>query len=125
MNEPPKISIVIPSFNKARVIGQTLESIVGQGYPDYEVIIQDGGSTDGTLDIIKKFAKKCPREIKWESGKDKGQLDAINKGLSKASGEILTYINADDVYEPGALDTVAKAYERVPMPFGLPAEDCS
>lgn len=106
----PKISIVIPSFNKGRFIGQTLDSIAIQKYPNLEVIIQDGGSTDGTISIIKEFAQKYPKVIRFESKKDKGQLDAINKGIGKATGEILTYINADDVYESGAFDSVAKAY---------------
>ena len=110
----PKISTVIPSFNKAKYIRQTLDSIFLQKYPNLEVIIQDGGSTDGTLKIIKAFAKKYPKEIKWESKKDKGQLDAINKGLSKASGEILAYINADDVYTKEAFCEVAKAYKKNP-----------
>ena len=108
--EPPKISIVIPSYNKVKFIGLTLESIFSQNYPDLEVIVQDGGSADGTAEVIKKFALKYPAIIKYESKKDKGQLDAINKGLGKATGEILTFINADDVYEPGALDSVAESY---------------
>lgn len=104
----PKISIVIPSFNKVAYIGLTLESIFAQRYPNLEVIIQDGGSTDGTVEVIKKFARKY--KIIWESKKDKGQLDAINNGLKKATGEILTYINADDTYRLGALNLVSKSY---------------
>jgi glycosyltransferase involved in cell wall biosynthesis len=111
---PPKISVVIPSFNKVRFVGETLNSIIDQKYPNLEVIIQDGGSNDGTAEIIKEFAKRYPNCIRWESKKDKGQLDAINIGLDKATGEILTFINADDVYESGALDTIAKAYIENP-----------
>lgn len=111
---PPKISIVIPSYNKARFIEKTLDSIVNQDYKHIEVIIQDGGSLDGTLGIIKKFARKYPEIFRYESKKDKGQLDAINRGLSKATGEILTFINADDIYETGALNSVASAYEENP-----------
>jgi len=111
--KPPKISVVIPSYNKARFIGQTLDSIVDQEYSSFELIIQDGGSNDGTVEIIKKFAEKYSY-IRWESKKDKGQLDAINKGLGKATGEVLTFINADDVYESGALDTIVKAYMENP-----------
>ena len=107
-----KISIVIPSLNKAKYIGQTLESIVKQNYPNLEVIIEDGGSRDGTLDIIKKYAKKYPKIFKYESKKDKGQRDAINKGFEKAKGEILTYINADDVYADGAFRNIEKAYSE-------------
>jgi|GEM_PF-1839169 len=106
----PKISIVIPSYNKRDYIAQTLQSIVDQKYPNLEVIIQDGGSSDGTLEIIKKYAKKYPKIFSWESKKDKGQLDALNKGLKKTKGEILTFINADDVYEEGALMTIAESF---------------
>ena len=109
-----KISIVIPSFNKVEFIGETLESIFSQKYPNLEVIIQDGGSTDGTLEIIKKFVRKYTEIIKWESKKDNGQLDAVNKGLRKATGAILTFINADDVYAEGSFRSVAEAYINHP-----------
>ncbi len=114
MKKLPKISIVIPSYNKVDYIEETLKSVVSQDYPDLEVIIQDGGSTDGTLEIIKKYAKKYPKIIRWVSKKDKGQTDAINKGLSKETGEILGFINADDLYRKGALLKVAKAYTNKP-----------
>lgn len=110
----PKISIVIPSFNKLNYIGKTLESIVSQKYPNLEVIVQDGGSTDGSVNVIKKYAKKYPQIIKWVSKKDKGQLDAINKGFKKATGDILTYINADDVYEKNAFKKVVETYLKNP-----------
>jgi len=114
MKKLPRISIVIPSYNKADFIEATLESIVSQNYPNLEVIIPDGGSTDGSVEIIKKYARKYPKIIQWVSKKDKGQVEAINKGLKKATGEIVTYINADDVYEKGALFEVAKAYQKNP-----------
>ena len=110
----PKISIVIPSLNKARFIEETLASIFSQDYSNLEVIIQDGGSTDGTLEIIKKYASKFPKIIFWESNKDKGQTEAINKGLEKATGEIFTYLNADDVYRKGALLKVGTYFARHP-----------
>ncbi|HJY98730.1 MAG TPA: glycosyltransferase family 2 protein [Patescibacteria group bacterium] len=106
----PKISVIIPSFNKAKYIDQTLKSIFDQKYNNLEVIVQDGGSTDGTLETIKKYARKYPKNVKWESGKDKGQLAAINKGFRNSNGDILTYINADDLYERGAFEEVAKHY---------------
>jgi len=111
MKKLPKISIVIPSYNKTEYIKETLESIVSQNYPNLEVIIQDGGSTDGTLEIIKKYAKKYPY-LAWESKKDKGQTDAINKGLKKATGEILAFINADDVYLLGTLNKVREYFAK-------------
>lgn len=109
-NDLPRISVVIPSYNKAAYIRNTLQSIVDQAYPSIEIIIQDGKSTDGSVEIIKDFAKKYPKLFKWESKKDKGQLDAINKGLKKAKGEILTYINADDIYEKGALLKIGEEF---------------
>jgi glycosyltransferase involved in cell wall biosynthesis len=112
--KPPKISIVIPSYNKVRFIGETLNSIISQKYPNLEVIIQDGVSSDGTLVIIKKYALRYPTVIKYESRRDNGQLDAINKGLAKATGDILTFINADDVYESEALNSIAMAYMKNP-----------
>lgn len=111
MKNVPKISVIIPSFNKVKYIGKTLDSIVDQKYPDLEVIIQDGASTDGTLDIIKRYAKKYPKIIRWESKKDKGQVDAINKGMRKSSGDILAFLNADDIYEKSALSSVAEAFK--------------
>ncbi len=114
MKKLPKISIVIPSYNKVDYIEETLGSIFIQNYPNLEVIIQDGGSTDGTVDIVKKYAKKYPKVISWKSKKDKGQVDAINKGLKKATGDIVAYINADDVYKKGALVNVGKYFSKNP-----------
>jgi glycosyltransferase involved in cell wall biosynthesis len=114
MKSLPKISIVIPSYNKVKYIQQTLESIFSQKYPNLEVIIKDGGSVDGSVEIIRKFAKKYPTKIKWVSKKDKGQVDAINKGLKQATGDILTFINADDLYKEGALIKVGKMFKKEP-----------
>lgn len=117
--KPPKISIVVPSLNKARYIGKTISSVVAQKYSNLELIIQDGGSTDGTLQIIKKYAKKYPSIIRFVSKKDKGQLDAINKGMRKTKGEILTYINADDIYCPGSFHEIAKLFLKDPHTLWL------
>lgn len=114
LNNTPLISIIIPSYNKVKYIEKTLSSIVNQNYKNIEVIIQDGGSNDGTLDVIKKYARKYSSIIKYISKKDNGQLDAINKGLKKAKGEIVTFINADDVYEKDALFTVSEYYKENP-----------
>jgi glycosyltransferase involved in cell wall biosynthesis len=114
VTSPPKISVVVPSFNKVSYIERTLNSIISQKYPNLEVIIQDGLSTDGTLEIIKKFAAKYPILIRFESKKDGGQLNAVNMGFRKARGEVVTYINADDEYCPGAFAAVAKSYAKTP-----------
>ena len=104
----PKISVVIPSFNMATFIDKTIQSIVNQNYPNAECIVMDGGSTDGTLDILKKYDS----HITWVSEKDEGQSDAINKGLQKATGDIFAYLNADDVYEPGCFQKVADCFQE-------------
>lgn len=106
----PLISVVIPSYNKDEYIERTLRSIVDQKYTSLEIIIQDGGSTDGSVEIIKNYAEKYPEIIRWESKKDNGQVDAINKGLRKSKGEIVTFINADDTYSAGALIKVGKYF---------------
>ncbi|MCJ7805550.1 glycosyltransferase [Patescibacteria group bacterium] len=119
MRSLPKISVIVPSFNKVKYIEATLQSIADQKYPNLEVIVQDGGSTDGTVEIIKKYAAKYPRIIGWESKKDKGQVDAINNGLKKATGAILAYINADDVYKKGALIKVGEYFANHPKTLWL------
>lgn len=118
-NNLPKISIVIPSYNKADYIRFTLQSIVDQRYPNLEVIIQDGGSTDGTVKIIKEFARKYPKIFLWDSKQDKGQVDAINTGLHRANGSIITYINADDVYNNHALIEVGTYFLNNPHTLWL------
>lgn len=106
----PKISVIIPSFNKAKFIAKTLDSIISQNYENVEVIIQDGSSTDGTLKVIEKYAQKYPGIIRYQSKKDKGQWDAINKGFKKAKGKIVTFINADDIYIKGAFNEIRRLY---------------
>lgn len=118
-NKRPKISIIIPSYNKRKYIGKTLASIVSQNYPNLEIIIQDPGSTDGSLKVIKRFVKNYPKIFRLFKEKDNGQLDAINKGLNKVKGDILAYINADDVYEPGAFEAVGKYFSKYPKTLWL------
>ncbi len=118
-NKLPKISIVIPSYNKVDYVGETIKSIVDQNYSNLEVIVQDPGSTDGSLKIINSYIKKFPKVIKLYREKDAGQLDAINKGLSRSKGDILTYINADDVYESGTLLTVGEYFSKNPKTLWL------
>lgn len=119
LDDLPLISIVIPSFNKIDYVDKTLSSIVEQKYPNLEVIINDGASNDGTVEVIKKYAKKYPKIISFVSKKDNGQLDAINRGLKKAKGQVLTFINADDVYKKGALLKVGKYFRDYPETMWL------
>lgn len=98
----PLISIITPCFNSKKYIGECIESILGQDYPYIEHVIQDGGSTDGTLEIIKEYARKYRKIIKWKSEKDRGQSDGLNKALRRAKGEIILVLNADDALMPYA-----------------------
>lgn len=106
----PKISIVTPSFNQARFIEKTIQSVLKQNYPNLEYIVIDGGSTDGTVGILRKYGRK----IVWKSEKDQGQADAINKGLKLATGEILFYLNSDDILLPNSLAKIAKFFKDNP-----------
>lgn len=110
LNNLPKISIVTPSFNQARFIEKTIKSVLSQNYPSLEYIVMDGGSTDETVKILKKYGKK----IIWKSEKDQGQADAINKGLKIAKGEILAYLNSDDILLPDCLLKVGKFFQQNP-----------
>src|SRR5688572_11283137 len=105
----PRITIVTPSFNQAKYLEQTIRSVLDQGYPNLQYIICDGGSTDGSVDVIKKYADRLAY---WCSEKDRGQSHAINKGFEKANGDLYAYINSDDYFLPGAFDRVAQAYQE-------------
>ena len=110
-----KFSIITPSYNQARFLEQTIKSVVSQrGSFELEYLILDGGSTDSSVGIIQKYAGKHPNIIKWQSKKDKGQVDAINQGLKMASGDIVAYINSDDYYLPGSLSKVAEYFASHP-----------
>ena len=100
MQRAPLVSIVTPSFNQAAFLEQTIRSVLEQNYPNIEYWVIDGGSTDHSVEIIKQYA---PRLAGWLSEKDKGQADGINKGLAKATGEIIGWLNSDDLYYPGAI----------------------
>jgi glycosyltransferase involved in cell wall biosynthesis len=113
----PSISIVTPSFNQGRFIEETIRSVLLQGYPNLEYIVVDGGSTDNTLEILNKY----DGFITWISEPDDGQTDAINKGLKLATGEIVAYLNSDDVYEPEAFLKVAQLFcqeKKISMVYG-------
>ncbi len=107
----PLISIVTPSFNQGKYIEETIRSVLLQGYPNLEYLILDGGSTDGAVDAIRKYEKHLTF---WVSEPDKGQSDAINKGLARCTGELMNWLNSDDLLLPGALRALAEAARQDP-----------
>ena len=110
-----RISVVIPSYNQAAYLAATLESVCAQDHPDIEVFVFDGGSTDGSVDILRQWtARAGGAPIHWVSQKDGGQADAINQGLRASTGDVLAYLNSDDVYYPGALSAVAAHFQARP-----------
>jgi len=111
----PKISVITPSYNQARFIEQTIQSVIDQNYPDLEFLVIDGGSNDGTLEILKKYKSL----LTWVSEPDFGQSHAINKGFKKATGDVVTFLNSDDLYEPETLHSVGHYFAAHPEAMWL------
>lgn len=108
---PPRISIVTPSYNQAQYLEECMDSVLSQGYPNLEYVVMDGGSTDGSVEIIKKYAKYLTY---WQSFPDGGQYAAINAGFARTSGEIMAWLNSDDRYYPNAFLKVACTFTEHP-----------
>ncbi len=107
----PKITIITPSFNQGQFLESTIKSVLDQNYPNLEFIIMDGGSEDNSVDVIRCYANRLTH---WESRPDNGQTHAINKGLALATGDIVNWLNSDDLLMPGALTTLARAWNNRP-----------
>lgn len=110
VNTPPVVSIVTPSFNQGAFIRQTIDSVLGQDYPHIDYRVIDGGSTDETVAVLKSYGDR----VAWVSEKDRGQADAINKGMAQARGEIRAYLNSDDLLRPGAVRRVVEHFAARP-----------
>jgi glycosyltransferase involved in cell wall biosynthesis len=110
MADPLTISIVTPSFNTGRYLGKAIASVLQQDWPHINYLVMDGGSTDSTADVLRSFGEK----LRWVSEKDDGQSDAINKGFARTRGEILAWLNADDVYAPGAVRHAMEYFQAHP-----------
>jgi glycosyltransferase involved in cell wall biosynthesis len=121
MTALPLVSIITPSFNQSRYLEATIRSVLAQDYPRIEYGIVDGASTDGTVDLIKKYEGRIGW---WVSEQDKGQTDAINKGFALATGDILAWINSDDTYEPGAVSAAVR-YLQEHSEVGMVYGDCN
>jgi len=115
------VSIVTPSFNQANYLETTIQSVLSQDYPEIEYIIVDGGSTDGSLDIIQSYASRLKY---WVSEKDRGQTDALNKGFALAKGKVYAWLNSDDIYQPGAVKEAVEFFKAHPE-MGLVYGDTS
>src|SRR3990172_2353225 len=111
MSPLPRITVVTPSYNQGQFLEQTVLSVLNQGYPDLEYIVRDGGSTDGSVEILRKYTGRIHY---WRREKDKGQADAVKRGFERATGEILCWVNSDDILIPGALSAVGEYFASNP-----------
>jgi len=112
MSHYPLVSIITPSFNQSAYLERTICSVLDQDYPNLEYWVIDGGSTDDSLEIVKKYEHRLAG---WVSEKDRGQADAINKGFAKANGEIIAWLNSDDLYRPGAIRSAVQTLQNNPQ----------
>ena len=114
----PLVSVVTPSYNMARFLEETIQSVLGQDYPHLEYLVMDGGSTDGTLDLLRKYEGR----LHYESKPDRGQADAINKGFERSRGSVFAFLCADDTYLPGAVGTAVRQLLANPGHAGIYGE---
>lgn len=120
----PRITIVTPSFNQGGYLEETIRSVLLQGYPELEYIVMDGGSADGSVEVLRRYDRWL---ASWSSEPDEGQADALNKGFRRATGSVFAYLNSDDLYAPGALARAARDFARDPAPtwHAYPVRDFS
>ncbi|MFL5540103.1 MAG: glycosyltransferase family 2 protein, partial [Longimicrobiaceae bacterium] len=110
MSGLPRVTIVMPSYNQARFLREAIDSVLTQEYPELELLVLDGGSTDGSVAILEEYGER----LRFWSGRDRGQADAINKGFARASGEIVAWLNSDDRYVGGAIHRAVAELQRQP-----------
>ncbi|MDP2966076.1 MAG: glycosyltransferase family 2 protein [Pelolinea sp.] len=115
MENQPLVTIITPSFNQAKFLSATYKSVISQSYPNIEYFIVDGGSTDGSVELIREWATSAKNRLNWwVSEKDNGQAEAINKGFSRSNGEIVAWLNSDDLYMKGAVEKAVNAFQTNP-----------